>query len=408
MSRRSPLAVIFFTVFLDLLGFGILLPFTAFYIRAYGGSHMTPAQVATANTWLGTAYSLMQFLFAPVWGRLSDRVGRRPIILISITGSFLSYLLFGFARSLPMLILSRALAGIMAANISTAQAYIADVTTPENRTRGMGMIGAAIGLGFVLGPAMGYAVSGPTHSGQPSPVVPFLAAGLAALDLVLAFFLLPESLKPETQPAFGRRDLGLSQLQRALSHPRVGLPITLFFLSTLAFGAMEWSLTPFLIDRFQFGEKQVGELFFFLGILVALVQGGLVRRLAKGGREPQMLVAGTLLMIPGLTLIAAAQTVWGLRGVLAVLALGQGITSPAVSSLISKSTDPAEQGAMLGVSQGMSSLARAVGPLAAGWLIRATHSSAAPFPAGGVVMALAFLLSLRVMAATPAKVTTDR
>ena len=400
MSRRSPLAVIFFTVFLDLLGFGILLPFTAFYIRAYGGPHMTPDQVATANTWLGTAYSLMQFLFAPVWGRLSDRVGRRPIILISVTGSFLSYLLFGLAHSIPLLIFSRALAGIMAANISTAQAYIADVTTPENRTRGMGMIGAAIGLGFVLGPGIGFAVSGHPPNGQPSVVVPFLAAGLSALNLVFAFFLLPESLKPETPPAFGRRDLGLARIQRALSHPRVGLPIMLFFLSTLAFGAMEWSLTPFLMDRFGFRERQIGELFFFLGILIALVQGGLVRRLAKGDREPQMVVAGTLLMIPGLALIAAAHSLWGLRGVLGVLALGQGITSPAVSSLISKSTDPSEQGAMLGVSQGMSSLARAVGPLAAGWLIRATHSSAAPFPAGGVVMALAFLLSLRLMAST--------
>jgi MFS transporter, DHA1 family, tetracycline resistance protein len=398
MTRRSPLAVIFFTVFLDLLGFGILLPFTAFYIRAYGGPHMTPAQVATANTWLGTAYSLMQFLFAPVWGRLSDRVGRRPIILTSVTGSFLSYMLFGFARSLPMLIVARALAGIMAANISTAQAYIADVTTPENRTRGMGMIGAAIGLGFVFGPAIGYVVSGPAHHGQPSPVVPFLAAGLAALDLVLAFFLLPESLSPGAQPAFGRRDFGLAPFQRALSHSRVGQPIMLFFLSTLAFGGMEWSLTPFLMDRFRFEQRQIGELFFFLGIVIAFVQGGLVRRLAKGDREPQMLVAGTLLMIPGLALIAAAHTLGALQGVLAVLALGQGITSPAVSSLISKSTDPADQGAVLGVSQGMSSLARAVGPFTAGALIRAYHSSAVPFPAGGIVMALAFLLSLRVMA----------
>jgi DHA1 family tetracycline resistance protein-like MFS transporter len=399
MNRRSPLAVIFFTVFLDLLGFGILLPFTAFYIRAYGGPGLTPAQVAAANTWLGTAYSLMQFLFAPVWGRLSDRVGRRPIILMSVTGSCLSYLLFGFARSIPMLVLSRALSGIMAANISTAQAYVADVTTPEDRTRGMGMIGAAIGLGFVFGPAIGVAVSGPSHAAQPSAAVPFLAAGLAALNLVLAFFVLPESLKPGAQAAFGRRDLGLGPILRALSHPRAGLPIILFFLSTLAFGAMEWSLTPFLMDRFRFEQKQIGELFFFLGILIALVQGGLVRRLAKGDREPQMLVAGTLLMIPGLTLIAATHSTAGLWGVLAVLALGQGITSPAVSSLVSKSTDPGEQGAMLGVSQGMSSLARAVGPLAAGALIGATHNPAAPFPAGGIVMALAFLLSLRVMAA---------
>jgi DHA1 family tetracycline resistance protein-like MFS transporter len=263
----------------------------------------------------------------------------------------------------------------------------------------MGMIGAAIGLGFVLGPAIGVAVSGPSHGMEPSAAVPFVAAGLAALNLVFAYFVLPESLKPGTQPAFGRRDLGIEPIWRALAHPRVGQPIMLFFLSTLAFGGMEWSLTPFLMDRFHFEQRQIGELFFFLGILIALVQGGLVRRLAKGDREPQMLVAGTLLMIPGLALIAAAHSTAALWGVLAVLALGQGITSPAVSSLVSKSTDSGEQGAMLGVSQGMSSLARAVGPLTAGALIRAFHSSAVPFPAGGIVMALAFLLSLRVMAA---------
>src|SRR5688572_15204411 len=155
MSRRSPLAVIFLTVFLDLLGFGIVLPLAAYYVGALGGSGMSAAEVATASTWLGAIYSFTQFLFAPLWGRLSDRVGRRPVILLSVAGSCLSYVLFGLATSLPVLLFSRALAGAMAANISTAQAYVADVTTPAERTKGMGMIGAAIGLGFVLGPAIG-------------------------------------------------------------------------------------------------------------------------------------------------------------------------------------------------------------------------------------------------------------
>src|SRR3954453_18799443 len=186
MSRRSPLAVIFFTVFLDLLGFGIVLPVAAYYVKALGGPRMAPEQVASTSTLLITLYSLTQFFFAPVWGRLSDRVGRRPIILMSVTGSCLSYLVFGFARTIPVLLFSRVLAGAMAANISTAQAYVADVTTPEDRTRGMGMVGAAIGLGFFFGPAIAWAGGG-GNPDQPSPAVPCVAAGLAALNLLLAF-----------------------------------------------------------------------------------------------------------------------------------------------------------------------------------------------------------------------------
>jgi MFS transporter, DHA1 family, tetracycline resistance protein len=398
MNRRSPLAVIFLTVFLDLLGFGIVLPLAAYYVGALGGSGMTPAQIATASTWLGALYSFTQFLFAPLWGWLSDRVGRRPIILLSVAGSCLSYVLFGLATSLPVLLLSRALAGAMAANISTAQAYVADVTTPEERTKGMGMIGAAIGLGFVLGPAIGAWVGG-TEAGRPSMAVPILAAGLAALNLALAFFLLPESLKPGTE----RRTWSVGVYQRALSHPRVGLPILMFFLGTLAFAAMEWTLTPFLIDRFAFSQRDTGKLFFGLGLIIALVQGGLIRRLAKGGREPQLLVAGTLLMVPGLALIPWAPTVPALWGVLSVLAFGQGIVSPSTSSLISQATSPTEQGAILGVSQGMSSLARAIGPLAAGALIGAQGSVGVAFPAAALVMALAFLLSLRILAGRRAK-----
>jgi MFS transporter, DHA1 family, tetracycline resistance protein len=262
----------------------------------------------------------------------------------------------------------------------------------------MGMIGAAIGMGFVLGPAIGAAVGG-AHAGRPSMAVPFLAAGLAALNLVLAYFLLPESLKPGTE----RRMWSLAAYQRALSHPRVGMPILMFFLSTLAFAAMEWTLTPFLMDRFAFSQRDTGKLFFGLGLIIALVQGGLIRRLAKGGREPQLLVVGTLLMIPGLALIPWAPSVPALWGVLAVLAFGQGIVSPSTSSLISQSTLATEQGAILGVSQGMSSLARAIGPLAAGGLIGARGSVSAAFPAAALVMALALLLSLTILGSTKGK-----
>jgi MFS transporter, DHA1 family, tetracycline resistance protein len=408
MTRRSPLAVVFFTVFLDLVGFGIVLPLAAYYVRALGGAGASDRWVGTMTTWLGTSYSLMQFFFAPFWGRLSDRVGRRPIILMSVSGSCLSYLLFSFAVSDPsarllgltgslvLLITSRALAGMMAANISTAMAYVADVTTPENRTRGMGMIGAAFGLGFVFGPAIGAGLSG---GGQhPTLAVPLLAAGLSLLDLVLAWLLLPESLRLGTGQAVGRRAFGLPGLGRALSHPRVGVPILMFFCSTLAFAGLEWTLAAFLMSRYHLGPRQAGELFAYAGVLIALVQGGLVGRMAKGSREPHLLVLGTLLMAIGLALVPATHSLGTLLGVLAVVAFGQGITSPSTSSLISKSIDASEQGAILGVNQGMSSLARAIGPALAGILI-ASRGLSAPFLASGTIMALAFLLSLRVMAA---------
>jgi predicted MFS family arabinose efflux permease len=189
----------------------------------------------------------------------------------------------------------------------------------------------------------------------------------------------------------------MRELRRALSHPRVGLPILLFFLSTLAFAGMEWTLTSFLKHEFEYTPRDAGKLFAWGGILIAFVQGGLVGRLAKGSREPQLLVMGTLLMAVGLALVPSARSVQGVMGVLALLAFGQGITHPCLTSLISKSIDAAEQGVILGVSQGMSSLARAIGPAAAGWLI-ASRDLSAPFLAGGAVMGLAFLLSLRVAA----------
>ncbi|MBI2951463.1 MFS transporter, partial [bacterium] len=270
--KGSPLVVLFLTVFIDLLGFGIVLPLLPYYAESFGAGPLTV-------TLLSSSYSLMQFLFAPVWGRLSDRVGRRPILVLSLAGSALSYLLFGLAGSLAALFATRLLAGVCAANISTAQAYIADVTTPETRAKGMGMIGAAFGLGFIFGPAAGGALS---RYGYAVPA--FFAGGLSLLALALALFRLPESLRRQGDPPGGaaRGGFDLGRLWAALVHPGMGLLLLIFFCSVFAFANLEATFALFVerAARFGYTARETGYLFAYMGVLMSLMQGGLVGRLA--------------------------------------------------------------------------------------------------------------------------------
>jgi MFS family permease len=387
-TKRSPLYTIFLTVFLDLLGFGIVIPLAPLYVKQFAAD---PANVGWLVGLMGTSYSLMQFLFAPVWGRLSDRVGRRPVMLVSIAGSCLAYLLFALAvatRSLPLLIASRLGAGITAANLSTAQAYIADVTTPEGRAKGMGMVGAAFGLGFILGPALGAWLSQPSFGPL---AVPGVAAALCFLNLGMAVVRLPESLPPSARGAV-RRAGRLSGMAAALADPRVGRPILLLFLATTAFAMLEWTLALFLSRRFGFERERAGYVFAFLGIVLVLVQGGLVGRLARRIGEARMVTLGTGAMALSLALLPWAFSLPALLVVLALLALGNGINTPALSSLTSRGAEATEQGATLGAAQGFSSLARAIGPIVGGLLW--DRHLAYPFLAAALLMLVALAGSL--------------
>lgn len=387
--KRSPLGIIILTVALDLVGFGIVLPLLPTFARQ--PHHATDLQVGL----LMATYSLMQFFFSPVWGRLSDRIGRRPVLLISISGSALSYLLFAFAPSLPVLFLSRAVAGIMAANISTAQAYVADVTPPEERAKGMGMVGAAFGLGFILGPALGGLLS---HGSNPQMSVGLAAAGFSLLDLLLAAALLPESLTPELRArAAAPRGSRLERMAAALRHPATGIPIAIFFLSTVAWSQLEPTAALLAQEQFGFTKSQIGYLFAYLGLLVAIVQGGFAGRMARRSGEARMILMGTLLVSIGLALVPFMTRTGGLLLALTILALGQAMNVPGLQSLISRSAAQEEQGSTLGVSQGFSSLARAVGPATGGWLFGIKH--AYPFWFGAALMLVAFLMAGRVAAA---------
>ena len=361
--KRSPLLVIFITVFIDLIGFGIVIPVLPFYAEgtSFGAS---PREVGL----LFASYSIMQLVFAPVLGRLSDKYGRRPILLISLLGTSVGFLILGFATTLWMLFLGRIIDGISGGNISTAQAYIADVTTKEDRAKGMGLIGAAFGLGFVFGPAIGGILS------RWGINVPFLfAGGLAFANAILLYFTLPETITPDhparASAASGR---GWGQLVTALKNSRLAMVLTIYFLSIVAFSIMTATFSLFLMFRFGYDAFHNGWIFAFVGIISAFIQGALIGRLVKKFGEPSLVIAGALLFSGSLFATPFVTPVIGVVGILliaAVSAIGNALMSPTLTSLASKSASAAEQGGVLGVTQSVASLARAVGPSIAAFLM---------------------------------------
>jgi multidrug resistance protein len=361
--KRSPLLVIFITVFIDLIGFGIVIPVLPYYAEGtrFGA---TPREVGL----LFASYSLMQLIFSPVLGRLSDKYGRRPILLISLLGTCLGFLILGFAKTLLMLFIGRIIDGISGGNISTAQAYIADVTTKEDRAKGMGLIGAAFGLGFVFGPAIGGILS------RWGINIPFLfAGGLAFANVILLYFTLPETVTRDhparVSAASGR---GWKQLIDALRQPQLAWVLAIYFLSIVAFSIMTTVFSLFMMFRLGYDPWHSGWIFAFVGIVSALVQGGLIGKLVKSFGEPTLVIIGGLLFAVSLFVSPFVGPAIGLIGILSVAALssvGNALSAPSLTSLGSKSASAAEQGSILGVMQSVASLARAVGPTVAAVII---------------------------------------
>jgi multidrug resistance protein len=371
--------VLFFTVFIHLLGFGIIIPLLPYYAEHFGASGLTVGL-------LTTSYSLAQFVFAPVWGRLSDRIGRRPVLLGSLILTGVSYLVFAIATSLPVLFISRIFAGIAGATLSTAQAYIADTTTPENRTKGMGLIGAAFGMGFIFGPAMGGVLS---RWGFSIPA--YAAAGLATAAFFFALFRLPESLLPEEREAAARRREGAATFQEALRRPVVGLVLTIFFVTTLCFSGMEAILALFCERYFRWGPHQIGYLFAYVGIVAALMQAGIVGALAKRFGERALVRAGLFLMGAAFVVAGLVPPLALFLVVMGVIAVGSGLSNPSLSALVSLATPADEQGGILGVYQSLGSLGRATGPFLSGLLFDAISPGAPLWIAGGVMVIVSFI-----------------
>lgn len=381
VPRRRAFATIFLTILLDLIGFGMILPLLPFYAQQF---RATPLAIGL----LFSSYSLAQLVFAPILGRLSDRTGRRPVLLASICGSVVAYLLFAKAGSFLVLLLARTLSGIAASNYGIAQAYIADVTTPEERSRAMGMVGAAFGLGFVLGPALGGLLArfGPG-------AVPLSAAALSGLNLLIALIWLPESLGREVRGRSQDRPWldvdGLRGLWRDV--PLRGLML-LFFLVMLAFSMMEATLALFCQSRFGFGVAETSWLFAYVGVVLVVIQGGLIGPLARRFGERRLILGGILLMGLGLGLLAATPVVWALAASLGLLAIGSGLHNPSTLALLSRLTREESQGGTIGLSRSFGALARTLGPPAGTWIFGAAGDGW-PFWTAGGLMLVAWLIA---------------
>jgi DHA1 family tetracycline resistance protein-like MFS transporter len=402
---RASTGVIFLTVVIDLLGFGIVMPFLTLQARdAFG------VEAGTAAL-LGACYSAMQFLFMPVWGRLSDRVGRRPVMIISILFSALTMAGLGVALAwsdtIIWLFVARALSGSATANIGTASAYIADITTPEERVKGMGMIGLAFGLGFLIGPGVGGLLASYEINGRHGPWACFAAAGLSVINLVWALTSLPESL-PKERRALGVHTRPLSPLRpdalrRLLGTRGVAHASLTNFLIILAFSGLEITYAMYAADAFALTHKQVGLFFVFMGLVGALVQGVFVRRVSGKIRETSMARAGLTFMLIGFVGFVLAPRVGlpGLFVVSALIAVGNGLTQPSISAYISRLADPTRQGETLSASQSLSSLARVFGPLLGGYLYALGPSW--PFVSCALLNALAFVVAQGMLAVQPVR-----
>jgi MFS transporter, DHA1 family, tetracycline resistance protein len=397
-ERRPSLGAIFLTVTLDLLGFGLVMPFLADEART------TFHSTAFIGTLLSAVYSLMQFLFVPVWGRLSDRIGRRPVLLWSIAATALAMgglgLGLAFGGSIAWLFAARIFSGIATANLGTASAYIADVTKPEDRARGMGLIGMAFGLGFILGPALGGVLARIAVNGRHGPVACFVAAGLSVINLVWAFRGLAESVTPERRAAASAKPRSLAPLnveaaKSAFARPGVAIAILVNFIIILSFANLDQTFRYFNKDVFGMTEGETGGVLAFIGVVAAGTQGGLVRTLSRRVADAQLLRSGVFLQMLAFSglVLAPALGRWMLYVSGGVLAVGNGLTQPSVAAYVSKRADPAAQGATLGTNQAAASLGRVFGPAFGGFVYGAVGPRA-PYIAAALGMGVALLVTM--------------
>ena len=382
---RNRLVVLFFTVLLDLVGFGIVLPLLPLYARDFGADGLLTGLLVSV-------YSLVQLVMAPIWGRISDRIGRRPVLLLGLFGSGVAYLVFARADSLAILFLSRIVGGIGGSTIPVAQAYIADVTPPEERAGNMGLIGAAFGLGFVVGPFLGGILSGLSPG---SPTAPgYTAAALCAANSLAAILFLPESRDRGATGRTARFNLPAS-LALAASSRQILVTLAVYLSITMAFSTLQPTLSLLASERFTMGTREAGYLFALLGVVSAVVQGGLVRRVVPRTGERRLLLASSLPFASGLVLMGVSETVPVFLAGLILVGVGYGGAIPSILGLLSRAVEPERQGATLGLGQSVGSLARVVGPAMAGALFDVRL--AFPYLAGALLIVAGTLLAGRLV-----------
>ncbi len=357
-SRPLQYVTIFLTCFIDILGFGIVIPVLPLYAEHFGA---TAVQIG----WLVGIFSLAQFFFAPIWGKVSDRVGRKPVLLFGLVGTVAGYMLMGLANSVLMLFVARLIDGISGANIGAAQAYLADISSPDNRARAMGLLGAAFGLGFVFGPALGGWASVAFNYAAPM----FIAAGLALVNFFFVMFCLPESHQPEA-----RRKRSEPLFPHLLDHVErrtYAWSLASYFLVIVGFSMMTAIFALLLFHRFGLDALHTGYTLAGVGILGVIIQGGFIGRLVKRFGEAPLALVGAVSMCVGLCGLAVSPGVKWMFAATAAVGIGNSLLMPTLSALASRSAEASWQGRALGVMQSSGSLARWVGPMMAGLLLSA-------------------------------------
>jgi MFS transporter, DHA1 family, tetracycline resistance protein len=379
--------IIFLVVFINLVGFGIVIPLLPFYGEHFGAS---PDEV----TWLLAIYSLTQFVTAPIWGRYSDRYGRRPILLLSLAGTVVAYIWLAFAEDLQTLFWARGLAGITAGSISAAFAYMADITTKENRSKGMGLLGAAFGLGFIAGPAIGGLLAGSDPATTNYQLPSFVAAAFSGAALLAALFILKESLSDELKAKIAERSAKerWTLFTATMKHPTVRLTIILTFVSVFAFAGLEATFALWSEREFGWGVEQNGYIFAFIGIISAIIQGSMIGPLSRRIGEIGMVKQGFLALGIGLAALPFAENLPLLLMTMIIIAYGFSISSPALNTLLSLNVPDDQQGGILGIGRSASTLARALGPIGAGYLF-ALIGRDWPFYVGAALMIVVLILA---------------
>lgn len=421
-EKSLSLGVIFLTIFIDLVGFSVIFPLFPSILDYYlaldgqdgvlgwllsnldsvsqmadGSSRFTPVLFGGV---LGSLYAALQFFFAPIWGSISDKYGRRPILLITTTGTLLSYVLWFFSGNFAILIFARLVGGAMSGNLSVATAAVADVTTKENRSKGMGLIGAAFGLGFVIGPAIGglCSLANPLDWNpelarfgiNPFSTVAAAACILALVNIVWIRARFVESLPPEKR---GTSKIVRNPVKRLLQPqtPAVKRTNFAYWVYILAFSGMEFTLSFLGVERFGYTPGDITKMMIFIGFILIVVQGGIVRRLAPKVGEKATALLGLVLVAIGLATLSQASSQGILYSGLGFMALGAGLCSPTLTSLVSLYADPTEQGRALGIFRSLGSLGRAVGPIAASFIFW-WFGSDLLYLAGAVIVVVAAII----------------
>lgn len=386
MKNRSALVIIFFTVFIDLMGFGLLIPILPTFASTQLGANDFEIGIVVA------VYSFIQFIFNPLIGKLSDKIGRRPVILTTLLITATSYIIFSFTNSLAVLIFSRILAGLGGSNIGAAQAYIADITTKEDRSKGMGLIGAAFGLGFVIGPFVGGLLSSYGYS-----FVGFGSAAFSFTAFLFALFMLKESNTNRT-PSENKRSLlvNFKFAKYVFTHPQIGLLVSIFFIIIFSMANIYGTFAILGLKVYGFTDRQNGYLFGVSGIVSALIQGYFIRKISNKFKDRAIVLSGIFFMIIGLGFLPYGGDFLGVAIVIAVLSIGTGLLQPTIISLISKYAPEDQQGSVLGFNSSMGALARVLGPVWGGFAFDYLGYQF-PFLTGAIFTFITFIVAYFLM-----------